>query len=321
MEAIHQVDSKLIWQKDKDPKIKEDEVLIQVKATAVNRADLIQRSGNYPPPEGASPILGLECAGVIKEVGKNTKSFKEGDEVCALLSGGGYAEIVAVPEGQVLNIPKGLTFKEAAAIPEVFATAYSNLYMEGRLSDNETALIHAGASGVGTAAIQICKAFKNPCFVTAGNEEKIAKCIDLGASGGLVRSSEGFADDVLEWTNHTGVNVILDPVGASYIEDNLNCLSMEGRLIIIGLMGGAQSNLNLGQLLMKRARILGSTLRAQSIESKARIMVQLKKNLWDFIEDKKINPIIDTVFPIEKAEKAHELIAGNQTFGKVILEL
>ena len=321
MKAINQVDSKLIWQEHSDPDIKEGEVLIAVKATAVNRADLIQRSGNYPPPKGASLILGLECAGVIQEVGKNTKAFKEGDEVCALLSGGGYAELVAVPEGQVLNKPKGLSFKEAAALPEVFATAYLNLYMGGELRDNETVLIHAGASGVGTAAIQICKVFNNPCFVTAGNEKKIARCIDLGASGGLVRSKQGFVDEVLKWTDQKGVNVILDPVGASYLEDNLNCLSMEGRLIIIGLMGGAQGNFNIGQLLMKRARIFGSTLRAQSIESKTNIMHNLEKDIWPFIEGKEIKPIIDAVFPIQEVEKAHELIAGDQTFGKVVLEL
>jgi NADPH:quinone reductase-like Zn-dependent oxidoreductase len=213
------------------------------------------------------------------------------------LSGGGYAELVTVPEGQVLNKPKGLSFNEAAALPEVFATAYLNLYMEGKLKDNETALIHAGASGVGTAAIQICKVFNNPCFVTAGNKEKIARCIDLGASGGLVRSQKSFTDEVLKWTSQKGVDVILDPVGASYLEDNLNCLSLEGRLIIIGLMGGAQSNLKLGQLLMKRARIFGSTLRALSIESKTRIMNNLEKDLWPFIEEKKIKPIIDSIFP------------------------
>ena len=321
MKAINQVDSKLVWQEHPDPNIREGEVLIEVKATAVNRADLIQRSGNYPPPEGASLILGIECAGVIKAVGKNTKLFKEGDEVCALLSGGGYAELVSVPEGQVLNKPKGLSFQQAAALPEVFATAYLNLYMEGGLKDNETTLIHAGASGVGTAAIQICTVFNNPCFVTAGNKEKIARCIDLGASGGFVRSKEGFADEVLKWTDQKGVNVILDPVGASYLEDNLNCLSMEGRLIIIGLMGGDQGNLKINQLLMKRARISGSTLRAQSIESKTKIMKNLEKDLWHFIEGKEIKPIIDTVFPIQEAEKAHELIAGNLTFGKVVLKL
>ena len=214
MKAISQEGDDLLWKENPDPDLKKDEVLISIKASAINRADLLQRSGNYPVPPGASPILGLECSGIVEEVGGQVENLIKGDEVCALLAGGGYAEKVSVPSGQVLKVPKGFSFEQAAALPEVFATAYFNLYMEANLSEGEKALIHAGASGVGTAAIQICKAKGNPCFVTAGTKEKISRCMELGAEGGTVRNEENFADAVAKWTDNNGVQVILDPVGA-----------------------------------------------------------------------------------------------------------
>ena len=321
MKAISQEGNNLLWEEMPDPNLSQDEVLIKIKATAINRADLLQRSGNYPVPPGASPILGLECSGEIEEVSENIDNFKKGDAVCALLAGGGYAEKVSVPSGQVLKIPKGFSFEQAAALPEVFATAYFNLYMEANLSEGEKALIHAGASGVGTAAIQICKAKGNPCFVTAGTKEKIARCIELGAEGGTVRTEENFVEAVSKWTDNNGVQVILDPVGANYLEDNLKSLTLEGRLVMIGLMGGAKASINLGLLMMKRLRIIGSTLRAQPIPKKTEIMNNLKENIWPSLESGDIKPIIDKVIPIEEVDKAHKLMESNQTFGKIILKV
>lgn len=321
MKAISQEGSDLFWKENPDPVLKEGEVLIHIKASAINRADLLQRSGNYPVPPGASPILGLECSGEIEEVSENVDNFKKGDAVCALLAGGGYAEKVSVPSGQVLKIPEGFSFEQAAALPEVFATAYFNLYMEASLSVGEKALIHAGASGVGTAAIQICKVKGNPCFVTAGTKEKISRCIELGAEGGTVRTEENFVEAVSKWTDNNGVQVILDPVGANYLEDNMKSLTLEGRLVMIGLMGGAKASINLGLLMMKRLRIIGSTLRAQPIPKKTEIMNNLKENIWPSLESGDIKPIIDTVIPIEEADKAHKLMESNQTFGKIILKV
>ena len=321
MKAISQEGDDLLWKENPDPDLKKDEVLISIKASAINRADLLQRSGNYPVPPGASPILGLECSGIVEEVGGQVENLIKGDEVCALLAGGGYAEKVSVPSGQVLKVPKGFSFEQAAALPEVFATAYFNLYMEANLSEGEKTLIHAGASGVGTAAIQICKAKGNPCFVTAGTKEKISRCMELGAEGGTVRNEENFADAVAKWTDNNGVQVILDPVGANYLEDNMKSLTLEGRLVMIGLMGGAKTSINLGLLMMKRLRIIGSTLRAQPIPKKTEIMNNLKENVWPLLESGDIKPIIDTVIPIEEVDKAHKLMESNQTFGKVILKV
>ena len=321
MKAISQEGDDLLWKENPDPDLKKDEVLISIKASAINRADLLQRSGNYPVPPGASPILGLECSGIVEEVGGQVENLIKGDEVCALLAGGGYAEKVSVPSGQVLKVPKGFSFEQAAALPEVFATAYFNLYMEANLSEGEKTLIHAGASGVGTAAIQICKAKGNPCFVTAGTKEKISRCIELGAEGGTVRNEENFADAVAKWTDNNGVQVILDPVGANYLEDNMKSLTLEGRLVMIGLMGGAETSINLGLLMMKRLRIIGSTLRAQPIPKKTEIMNNLNENIWPLLESGDIKPIIDTVIPIEEVDKAHKLMESNQTFGKIILKV
>ena len=321
MKAISQEGDDLLWKENPDPDLKKDEVLISIKASAINRADLLQRSGNYPVPPGASPILGLECSGIVEEVGGQVENLIKGDEVCALLAGGGYAEKVSVPSGQVLKVPKGFSFEQAAALPEVFATAYFNLYMEANLSEGEKTLIHAGASGVGTAAIQICKAKGNPCFVTAGTKEKVSRCIELGAEGGTVRNEENFADAVAKWTDNNGVQVILDPVGANYLEDNMKSLTLEGRLVMIGLMGGAKTSINLGLLMMKRLRIIGSTLRAQPIPKKTEIMNNLNENIWPLLESGDIKPIIDTVIPIEEVDKAHKLMESNQTFGKIILKV
>ena len=265
--------------------------------------------------------MGLECAGVVSAVGEGVSRVVAGDEVCALLAGGGYAETVVVPAGQVLKKPAKLTFVEAASIPEVFATAYLNLYMEARLKKGEHAVIHAGASGVGTAAIQMCAAFGNPAFVTAGSQDKVDRCIEFGADAGMNRHEGDFTEAIRTWTGGRGADVILDPVGGAYLAANLASLATDGRLVIIGLLGGAIAEAPLGTMMVKRLRIIGSTLRARSIAAKATIMDALKERVWPLLDDGTIRPVIERVFPVEEAGSAHDLIAGNQTFGKVVLRV
>lgn len=319
MKAIQIEEEKLVWTDvASDAEVGVGEVRIRVAATAINRADLVQRTGGYPPPPGASPILGLECAGEVIEVGEGVTRVAAGDAVCALLAGGGYAEEVVVPAGQVLPIPEGLDMVQAAALPEVFATAYLNLFMEAGARLGETVLLHAGASGVGTAAIQLCRQRGNPCYVTAGNPEKIERCVALGADGGWNRHDGGFVEPVKAWAA-AGVDVILDPVGAGYLADNLAVLGLDGRLVVIGLMGGAEATVNLGLLMVKRQRIIGSTLRARPVAAKAAVMDALGAEVWPHIASGAIQPVVDAVIPIEEAERAHALVAADQTFGKVVL--
>lgn len=321
MKAILVENKQLLWGDAPAPSCGAGEVAIQVAATAVNRADLVQASGGYPPPPGASDILGLECAGVVTAVGEGVQRVQEGDEVCALLAGGGYAEQVVVPAGQVLPVPKGLSLVEAASLPEVFATAYLNLYMEAALSVQEKVVLHAGASGVGTAAIQMLKTTHNPCFVTAGAKEKVAACVAIGADTGFDRHQGSFLPSVQEWAGPDGVDVILDPVGGAYLSDNLSALALNGRLVLIGLMGGAFAELNLGMLMMKRLRVVGSTLRARPIGEKAQVMDRLYEEMWPRFESGAIKPIIETTMPLSDAQKAHDLVASNDTVGKVVLTL
>lgn len=320
MKAIQVDGDKLVWSETPGLTPGVGEVHIRVHATAVNRADLVQRGGGYPPPPGASPILGLECAGEVLAVGEGVSRFVPGERVCALLAGGGYAEEVVVPAGQVLPIPAGLDFNEAAALPEVFATAFLNLFMEADLKLGEKALLHAGASGVGTAAIQLCNLKNVECFVTAGSQDKIDRCLALGAAAGWNRHDGPFVDEVKGWAAD-GVNVILDPVGAGYLTDNLSVLSIDGRLVVIGLMGGAQAEVNLGLMMVKRLRVIGSTLRARSPAAKSQVMDRLQAEVWPFIESGRIRPILETVIPIEEADRAHTLVAADQTFGKVVLSV
>lgn len=321
MKAIEIRGEDLVWTEVPDPVPGPGEILIRNQASAVNRADLVQRSGRYPPPPGASPILGLECAGTVEAVGPDVGSFAEGDAVCALLAGGGYAEKVVVPAGQALPVPAGLDIVEAAALPEVFATAYLNLFMEAGAAPGERILLHAGASGVGTAGIQLCRAFGNPCWVTAGSQEKIDACVALGAEGGHDRHAGSFAEAVQAWTDGAGMDVILDPVGAGYLQDNVRCLAVDGRLVIIGLMGGAAAELEIGLLMVKRLRVIGSTLRARPVSSKAQVMDALHQRVWPLIEAGQIRPIVEDRIPMPEAARAHELIAGNDTVGKVLLTL
>ena len=319
MKAIVITDNKLNWVDNEDPDCKDNEVIIKVKATAVNRADLAQRVGLYPAPPGASEILGLECSGIIQEIGRNVVNRKVGDEVVALLAGGGYAEYVSCPEVQTLPLPKNINLNDGAAIPEVFATCWLNLFIEGNLKKGEKVLFHAGASGIGTAGIQLCNIFQCESYITAGSEEKVEFCIDLGSNAGTVRLENSFKS----FKDHcpSGLDIILDPVGANYFEENLNNLAIDGRLIIIGILGGVNGKINIGNLLMKRQKIIGSTIRSRSIEVKGKVMNALYENIWDHFEKKIIKPIIYKKLPIREADEAHQIMQNNNNIGKIILEV
>jgi len=319
MKAIVIADKKLNWVDNEDPDCKDNEVIIKVKSTAVNRADLAQRAGLYPAPPGASEILGLECSGIIQEIGRDVVNRKVGDEVVALLAGGGYAEYVSCPEVQTLPLPKNINLSDGAAIPEVFATCWLNLFMEGNLKKGEKVLFHAGASGIGTAGIQLCNIFQCESYITAGSEEKVEFCIDLGSSAGTVRLENSFKS----FKDHcpSGLDIILDPVGANYFEENLNNLAIDGRLIIIGILGGVNGKINIGNLLMKRQKIIGSTIRSRSIEVKGKVMNALYENIWDHFEKKIIKPIIYKKLPIREADQAHKIMENNNNIGKIILEV
>ena len=320
MKAIIVSDNKnLLWSEAKKPKILDDEVLIKIKATAVNRADVVQKNGFYPPPPGASEILGLECSGVIEAIGKNVKKRKVGEKVCALLAGGGYAQYASCPEQQAVPAPEGISLTEAASLPEVYATCWLNLFHEANMKEGDVVLIHAGASGIGTAAIQLCNIFNCKSFVTAGSSQKINYCINLGANNGSLRHEKPF-EDIKKW-EPDGIDIILDPVGGKYFEDNLSILSMEGRLLLIGLMGGTKSQIDLGPILMKRQKIIGSTIRARSSFIKGKVMNDLHQKVWPYFKSKKLNPIIHKTMNIKEANKAHEVMEKNENIGKIVLEI
>ena len=320
MKAIIVSENKeLIWADSEKPEILDNEVLIKIKATAVNRADVVQKNGFYPPPLGASEILGLECSGIIEAIGKNVKKRKVGEQVCALLAGGGYAQYASCPEEQAIPTPEGISLTNSASLPEVFATCWLNLFHEANMQENDIVLLHAGASGIGTAAIQLCNLFNCKSFVTASTHEKISYCIKLGAENGSLRSNKPF-DDVKNWAPD-GVDIILDPVGGSYFQDNLNVLSIEGRLLLIGLMGGTKSEINLGQVLMKRQKIIGSTIRARSSIVKGKVMNDLLEKVWPHFKSQKIKPIIYKTMSIENANQAHEIMEKDENIGKLVLEI
>ncbi len=319
MQAIKIQNDKLIWTSHPGPgPLQADEVRIRVAWAGMNRADLVQRAGNYPPPPGASEVLGLEVSGWVEEVGTDVGRFAVGDEVCALLAGGGYAEQVVVSELQVLPVPQGLSLREAAALPEVFATAWLNMYMEARLQPGERVLLHAGASGVGTAAIQLCREFGNPCFVTVGNPEKVEYCKSLGADAGWNRHDGSFVEAVKAWG---GADVILDPVGGDYISQDQAVLNLDGRLVLIGLMGGRRAELDLGLMLVKRQRLIGSTLRSKSPQAKGAILDELYRQVWPHLSSGKIRALIDAEWPIQEADAAMRHLQSNQTIGKVLLQV
>jgi putative PIG3 family NAD(P)H quinone oxidoreductase len=310
----------LLWTETAMPEYGRGEVLVRARASAVNRADLLQRIGRYPVPPGASPIMGLEVAGEIAKVGADVEGWSVGDRVCALLEGGGYAELVNVDQRMLLPVPDTLGFEEAAAIPEVFYTAFLNLYLEAGLQPGETVLIHAGASGVGTAAVQLCRESGNPVYATTSTP-KLDRVRSLGATAVFDRLTESFRDRVREVTDGRGVDVILDPVGGSYLADNLDLLVPRGRLVLIGLLGGAKAEINLARLLMKRVRLIGSVLRSRSRDEKVAITEALRERVWPLVEDGRVAAVIDTVVDIKDAEKAHEMLQENRTVGKVVLRI
>ncbi len=309
----------LVWTDVPAPEIAADEVLVDVFATALNRADLMQRAGNYPPPPGASDILGLEMAGKIAAVGNGVSGWQVGDRVCALLPGGGYAEQVAVPADLLIPVPDDWTFEQAAAVPEVFLTAYVNLFMEAELQPNEKVLIHGGASGVGTAAIQLAHYAGCDVAITAGSDAKVTFCHQLGADVAINYRRADFAPIVRQKLG--GVDVILDMVGADYFERNLKLLNPRGRIVFIAAMSGAHVELNLWALLRNRLKIIGSVLRARSVAEKIAIKNAFVAQFWPALQRGEIRPIIDTVFPISQVEDAHRRMADNKNIGKIVLQV
>ncbi len=323
MNAIHVDATKpgqpLVWQTTADPVLGPDKVLVDIHATALNRADLMQRAGNYPPPPGAPAILGLEMAGQIAALGANVSRWEIGERVCALLPGGGYAEQVVVPEGMLMPIPNRWTYTQAAAMPEVFLTAFVNMYMEANLQAGETVLMHGGASGVGTAAIQLAQATGNPIIVTASSAQKCDACLKLGASLAINYKEKDFVEEVRAFSNGAGVDVIIDMVGANYLERNLSLLKLKGRLVFISMLSGGQTQINLGALMGKRLRLIGSVLRSRTLTEKLEIKERFMANFWPLIEEGKIQPVIDSVYPITQANEAQQRMAENLNIGKIVL--
>jgi putative PIG3 family NAD(P)H quinone oxidoreductase len=303
------------------PTLQPESLRIRVAATAVNRADLLQRQGLYPPPPGASPILGLECAGEVVEVAEGVTGWKPGDRAMALLAGGGYAEEVVVHAGSAMHVPARLGIEEAAAIPEVFLTVFLNVFQLGGLSAGGAALIHGGGSGIGTAAIQLVKAAGATAIVTAGSDEKCARCRELGADVAVNYRSGDFTAEAKEATGGRGVDVVLDSIGAPYLRGNLDALAIGGRLVLIGLMGGAKAELNLGALLMRRLQVIGSTLRARPVDEKAEIVAGFLARFGTALESGEIHPVVHRSFSLADAAAAHRLVKASEHFGKVLLQV
>lgn len=310
---------RLVWRDVPDVSYRPDEVLVAVKATAVNRADLMQAQGNYPPPPGASEILGLEMAGVIEAVGADVTDWQAGDRVLALLPGGGYAEKVAVPQGMLIRLPDAWTFAQGTAVPEVWLTAFVNLFLEGDLKEGETVLLHAGASGVGTAAIQLAKSVGARVFVTSSQEPKLARCRELGADLAINYKMQDFLAEILAATDNEGVDLILDPVGGAYLERNVRALRPFGKLVNIGLLSGGLGKMDVSLLLRKRLKLIGSTLRSRPTAEKIAITQQFKAQFWPGFLSGELEPVIDRLFSIQEAQTAHIYLQQNRNIGKVIL--
>ncbi|WP_223569420.1 zinc-binding dehydrogenase [Pseudomonas sp. BF-R-26] len=313
MKALQGVEGRVEWVEEPSPTCDVGQVRIRVAAAGLNRADLLQKAGLYPPPPGASQVLGLECSGVISEVGPGS-SWQVGDRVCALLAGGGMAEEVVVDGRHVLPVPEGLSLAEAAALPEVYATVWLNLFQLAALKPGEKVLLHAGASGIGSAAIQLCKAFGNPCWVSVGSAERLAYCEALGAQGGVVRNG-----DLDSLNDLAPFDVILDPVGGNYAALNLKLLARDGRWVLIGLMGGREAQLDLAQVLAKRVQLLGSTLRSRDEQFKADLFSDLGQHVWPLFSEGRLSPQLAKTFAIKDAEAAFAELATNKVSGKLVL--
>ncbi|MDT7842729.1 NAD(P)H-quinone oxidoreductase [Streptomyces justiciae] len=309
----------LSWDEVPDPVPGEGEVLVEVVASAVNRADIVQRQGFYDPPPGASPYPGLECSGRIAELGTGVSGWAVGDEVCALLSGGGYAEKVVVPAGQLLPVPKGVDLKHAAALPEVACTVWSNVFMIAHLRPGETVLVHGGSSGIGTMAIQLAKAVGAKVAVTAGTKEKLDHCAELGADILINYREQDFVAELKAATDGAGADVILDNMGAKYLDRNVRALAVNGRLAIIGLQGGTKGELNIGALLGKRAAISATTLRARPLSEKTAIVAAVREHVWPLLDGGHIRPVVDRELPMSDAAAAHRVVEESGHVGKVLL--
>lgn len=313
MKALQGVEGQVAWVEEPSPTCDVGQVRIRVAAAGLNRADLLQKAGLYPPPPGASQVLGLECSGVISEVGAGS-SWQVGDRVCALLAGGGMAEEVVVDGRHVLPVPEGVSLIEAAALPEVYATVWLNVFQLAALKPGEKVLLHAGASGIGSAAIQLCKAFGNPCWVSVGSTERLAYCEALGAQGGVVRT-----DDLESLRDFGPFDVILDPVGGNYSALNLKLIALDGRWVLIGLMGGREAKLDLAQVLGKRVQLLGSTLRSRGDQFKADLLSDLGQQVWPLFAEGRLSPQLAKTFPVKDAEAAFAELASNTVSGKLVL--
>jgi putative PIG3 family NAD(P)H quinone oxidoreductase len=312
----------LVWTEVPDPVCGPGEVIVDVAATAVNRADLLQRQGFYPPPPGASDIIGLECSGVISEVGEGVIGWAVGDEVCALLSGGGYAERVAVPAGQLLPRPSGVELATAAALPEVTCTVWSNVFLLAGLRRGENFLVHGGSSGIGTMAIQLAARAGARVFTTAGTAAKLAVCRELGADVGINYREEDFVARVAEETGGAGVDVVLDNMGAKYLGRNVDALATGGRLVSIGMQGGTKAELDLGKLMRKRASVHATTLRSRPATGpggKAEIVAAVRHDVWPDVERGSLRPIVDRRLPMSRAAEAHAVVEASEHIGKVLL--
>ena len=311
----------LNWQSVTDAAPKPGEILIKVVAAGVNRADLLQAAGKYPPPPGASEVLGLEAAGTIAALGDGVTGWTEGQPVCALLAGGGYAEYVAVPAGQVMPVPDGVPLHHAAGLPEVACTVWSNVVMTARLTAPELFLVHGGASGIGSHAIQVARALGCPVAVTAGSRNKLDLCAELGAEITIDYHNEDFVSVVRD---AGGAGVILDIMGAAYLDRNIDALATGGRLVIIGMQGGVKAELNIGKLLAKRGAVIATALRSRPVDgpgSKSEIVAEVIENVWPLVADGEVRPVIGAEFPMSEAKAAHDLLASGDVSGKVILRV
>jgi len=303
------------------PEIKAGEVLIEVAYAGLNRPDILQRSGFYPPPPGASPVLGLEVAGQVAARAGDVTQWNLGDSVCALTPGGGYAEYCAVPSSHCLPIPKGLTLIEAAALPENYFTVWTNVFDRGRLQSGETFLVHGGSSGIGLTAIQLARAFGAKVYTTVGNAQKVEAVKKIGVDAAINYREQDWAEEISNLTGKQGVNCILDMVGGPYIQKNLRSLAIEGRLVQIAFMEGAKTELDCMPVLIKRLTFTGSTLRPQTIEAKAAMARSLLKKVWPLLETKKIRPVIFATFSLDDVQKAHELMETSSHIGKIMLKV
>lgn len=297
------------------------DILIKVSAAGVNRPDAIQRAGNYPPPPGATDLPGLEVAGTVATIGADVSEFSIGDEVCALTPGGGYAEYCLAPAGHCLPIPSGFTMVQAAGVPETYFTVWHNVFHRGALAKGETFLVHGGSSGIGTTAIQLAKNAGARVITTAGSDEKCQFCETLGADKAINYRTEDWAAVIREFTEKKGVDLILDMVGARYMQKNINSLAMDGRIVVIGFLGGSKAEIDFSRVMVRRQTITGSTLRPQSDSAKSEIAAALKANVWPILDNGTVKPIIHQTFPLNKAAEAHALMESSEHMGKIILTL